>query len=229
MDLPQVFNIQHPLLLERLIYLLGQRMSGLTNVSNLSSTLEISRPTVQQYIEYLEKAFLVFMLPNYSPKEDAIQRRGRKVFFVDGAVRNAALQRGMAPLDEPSEMGLLVENAAAAHLYTLSLQSNVRSFFWRDSSGAEVDFVYDDPDDPVAFEVSTKRDHDLSGLRALIQRYPKFQNRCFMVSAAQNASSFARMPNDAPDGIGRISYDAFLLAVSAQAEASLKTRLQLSP
>jgi len=226
MDLPQVFNIQNPILLEKLIYLLGQRMCGLSNVSNLASTLEITRPTVQQYIEYLEKAFLVFNLPNYSPKEDAIQRRGRKVFFVDGAVRNAALQRGLAPADDPHEMGLLVENAAAAHLYTLSLQNGVRIFHWRDSTQAEVDLIYDDTSAPIAFEITTLRDHDLSGLRALMQKYPRFKGRCFLVSSHSNSSHHARMPSGSADGVGRISFDAFLMAVSAQVRAALGLRLE---
>lgn len=36
-----------------------------------------------------------------------MQKRGRKVYFVDGAIRNAALQRGLALLDDPVELGAL--------------------------------------------------------------------------------------------------------------------------
>jgi hypothetical protein len=50
----------------------------------------------------------------YSGGEAQRQRRGRKLYFVNGAVRNAALHRGLAPLSDRGEMGLLLENLAAS-------------------------------------------------------------------------------------------------------------------
>jgi uncharacterized protein len=54
----------------------------------------LSQPTLDRYVSYLEQTFLVFRLTNYSGNESSIQKRGRKTYFHDGAVRNAALQRG---------------------------------------------------------------------------------------------------------------------------------------
>ena len=50
----------------------------------------MSAPTFHKYVSYLERAFLVFTLLNYSGSEMSKQKRGRKLYFVDGAVRNAA-------------------------------------------------------------------------------------------------------------------------------------------
>jgi hypothetical protein len=50
---------------------------------------------------------------------------------TDGAVRHAALQRGVAALDNPDEVGVLLENLVAATLRALSLRSGVRLFRWR--------------------------------------------------------------------------------------------------
>lgn len=224
MDIPQVFDVKNPLILERLLYVLAGQMCGLMNVSNLSTQMELARQTVHTYIDYLEKAFLIFTLPNYSSNEEKIHRKGRKVYFVDGAVRNAALQRGVAPMNDSGEWGHLIENAAASHLHALSLQSGGRLFHWREGE-VEVDLVYSESDNPIAFEVA-KGSHSLSGLRAVQGRYPKLRNRCFLVSAD---SPLFSLPEENQDGIGRIPLTTFLFTVGRQMTASLAQRLGTGP
>lgn len=221
MDIPQVFDIKHPQILERLVYILAGQMCGLANVSSLAAALEISRPTVDQYIQYLVKSFLVFALHNYSTSEETVQRQGKKIYFVDGAVRNAALQRGLAPITDPTEKGYLVENSVGSHLFGLAQQTGRRLYHWR-RKGDEVDFVYDGISGPIAFEVSTSSKHSLSGLKSLEKRYPQFKNRLFLISSA---NSVVRMPESDPDGIGRMPLDLFLLVVGSQADTALSGRL----
>ncbi len=221
MDLPQVFHVQHPIELERLLYLLAGQMCGLISANKLSSSLAITRQTILQYIDYLEKAFLVFTLPSYSNSEDSIQRRGRKIFFVDGAVRNAALQRGITPTTDANERGFLIENVVASHLYALSIQNGARLFHWRERQ-QEVDFVYDNPSDRLAFEVASGPRHSLKNLNAFRERYPAFSDRCFLVSPQAGA---IEMPGENKNGIGRIPLDAFLIAVSGCIGQALENRL----
>lgn len=223
MDLPQVFDIKNPLLLERLLYVLGGQVCGLVNETRLANTIDLSRQTIHQYISYLEKAFLIFLLPNYSTREESVQRKRRKVYFVDGAVRNAALQRGLSPLNDPEERGSLIENAAAAHLYSLSLQSGRKLYHWRDK-GHEVDLVFDDSAGPIAFEITSSRRHPMGAIQRLMSKRPAFSGRCFLVSSA---ISTAVLPGESEDGVGRMPFDAFLLAVSAQTHRALQNRLHL--
>lgn len=113
-DIPQAFGIDNPMMLERLLYTLAGQVTGLLSPQRLCQELDgLSQPTFDRYLSYLERAFLVFTLPNYSGREGAVQRRGRRLYFVDGAVRNAALQRGVGPLTDAEEMGLLYENLVA--------------------------------------------------------------------------------------------------------------------
>ncbi|MCA9278051.1 MAG: ATP-binding protein [Phycisphaeraceae bacterium] len=221
MDIPQVFDIKHPFLLERLVYVLGGQMCGIMNMTNLASLLSLHRHTVAQYVSYLEQAFLIFTLPNYAHSEEAVQRRGQKVYFVDGAVRNAALQRGIAPVSDAREQGFLTENAAVSHLQSLSLQTGVRTYHWRDN-GREVDVIYDDPSGPLAFEITTSSNHTLKGIHALCEKYPQFQKRCFIVSSE---SSSLNMPEDDPNGVGRIPFDLFMITIGRQAEYAMTQRL----
>lgn len=220
-DIPQAFGIDNPMLMERLLYTLAGQMGGILSPSNICRDLSnMSVPTFDRYLSYLERAFLVFTLPNYSGAENARQRRGKKLYFVDGAVRNAALQRGIAPLSDPVEMGALMENLAASHLHALGQQSQVRIYHWR-SQDDEVDLVFDHPDSPLAFEISASARHSRAGLKRFMERYPRFKGACYLVAPEILTTSAA----STGDGIGTISLDLFLMAVSGQAELALQARL----
>lgn len=218
-DIPQVFGVQSPVKLERLLYTLAGQVGGIVSYKTLATDVGLGVPTIENYIRYLERSFLIFLLPNYCGNEEAIQRRGRKLYFLDSAVRNAALQRGNAPLHDPREMGCLIENTAAAHLFSLSMQTDVRLFHWREK-GVEVDLIYDHPFEPMAFEISASESHSYRGLAALQERHPRFRGRCYFVSP----NPIVRQPS--PDGVvGMLPLDAFLLAVGAQASKAIGDRL----
>jgi predicted AAA+ superfamily ATPase len=220
-DIPQAFGVDNPKMLERVLYTLAGQIGGVLSPSGICENLGgLSQPTLDRYLRYLGQAFLVFTLENYSGSELAKQKRGRKLSFVDGAIRNAALQRGTGPLLDPGEMGLLIENLIAAHLHALSQQSQVRLYYWRDKN-EEVDLVYDHPEKPLAFEIGSGASHHRHGLNAFMARYRKFEGRCFYVAPELPASR----PQDNRDAVGTLPLDLFLLAVSAQAEQELASRL----
>jgi len=220
-DIPQSFGIGDTMLLERLLYVLAGQISGLLSPKNICAELDgMSVPTLNRYLSYLEQAFLVFTLPNYSGREVNVQKRGRKLYFADGAIRNAALQRGIAPLADAGELGLLTENLVAANVQALARQSDVRLFHWRQGPD-EVDLVYDHPTAPLAFEIGLSPSHSSSGLRALQDRYARFVGRCWLVAPG---ATF-RPPEASGSGVGTISLDAFLLAVGRLSEAALALRL----
>lgn len=221
-DIPQSFGVSNPMLLERLLYVLAGQMTGVLSPSGISSDLGVAQPTFDRYLSYLDRAFLVFTLTNYAGSEAKIQRRGRKLYFVDSAVRNAALQRGIAPLFDPQELGLLLENLVATSLHTLAIQAMVRLHFWR-SGNHEVDLIYDDPRQPLAFEISSSISHSQKGLQALFQQHGRFRGNSYLV--APQASVIH--PEESISGVGTLPLDTFLLAISAQAEQALSTRMGL--
>ena len=220
-DIPQCFGVENPAVLERLLYVLAAQATGVLSPQSICRDLgTLTQPTFDKYLGYLERAFLVFTLQNYSGSERGVQKRGRKLYFVDGAIRNAALQRGLAPLTDPGETGVLLENAAASHLHALARQTRVRAYHWRHRSD-EVDLVYDHPDRPLAFEVATSRRHTRRGLQAFLERFPRFRNRVYLV--ARDAPVIA--PARGRDGVGSLPLDLFLLATGAQAQRELGRRI----
>ncbi len=220
-DIPQAFGVDNPMLLERLLYTLAGQFTGVLSPAGICQNLGgLSQPTFDRYLSYLERAFLVFTLSNYSGSEASIQKRGRKLYFVDAAIRNAALQRGLGPLSDPAEMGLLLENMVAGHLRALSEVGQVRLYHWRDRND-EVDLVYDHPEEPLAFEIGMSAGHHRRGIKAFEARFPRFEGRCYLISPEIPAS----LPGANRDGIGTMPIDLFLLAVGAQLERELARRL----
>ncbi len=207
-DIPQSFEVENPIMLERLLYTLAGQITGILSPSKICRELGISQPTFDRYLSYLERTFLVFTLPNYSGREATVQKRGRKLYFVDGAVRNAALQRGLALLGNPEETGLLMENLAAAAMQTLAVQTDVRLHHWRDGKH-EVDLIFNHPTRPLAFEIASSPDHSRSGLRALIERHERFRGACYL------AAPQADVLHPDQSGIGTLPLDNLLIAVGA--------------
>lgn len=220
-DIPQAFGIDNTMMLERLLYTLAGQVTGLLSPQRLCQELDgLSQPTFDRYLSYLERAFLVFTLPSYSGREGAVQRRGRRLYFVDGAVRNAALQRGVGPLTDAAEMGLLYENLVAGHLHALARQTQVRLYHWREGNH-EVDLIYDHPEQPVAFEIASSGRHPVTGLQRFMERFPRFEGRCYLVSP----EPMGMPPDPAADHVGLLPLDLLLLAASRQAETALEQRL----
>jgi predicted AAA+ superfamily ATPase len=213
-DIPQSFGIENPMLLERLLYVLAGQVGGVISPSSICAEFDnLTQPTFDRYVSYLEQTFLLFRLSNYAGTESAIQKRGRKLYFHDGAVRNAALQRGVAPLTDPVEMGLLVENLAAATLHTLALRTGTRLHHWRDGK-TEVDLVLDHPSEPLAVEVTSSERHSTSGLESLAQRHPRFAGRTYLVAPGVPV----RHPRESGRGVGAMPLDLFLLIAGRLAE-----------
>ncbi|MCC7423513.1 MAG: ATP-binding protein [Planctomycetaceae bacterium] len=217
-DIPQAFAIRDPSKLERLLYILAGQITGVLSPNTVAPEIQLAPQTLESYVAFLERAFMVFTLNNYSPSEDSVQRRGKRLYFVDGAVRNAALLRGIAPMSDTAEMGLLVENMVASHLRALAYQQGVRLYHWRHKT-REVDLVFDHPDEPMAFEITVAKSHHVRGLDEFQSRFPRFRGRCFLVSSAPEF----RMPTK--DVHGAIPLDAMLVAVGLQEEKALSDRI----
>jgi len=219
-DIPQTSGVENPLILERLLYVLAGQVTGILSPTGIGKDLGIAQPTLDRYLSYLEQAYLTFALTNYSGSESGVQRRGRKLYFMDSAVRNAALHRGLAPLSDPVEQGLLLENLVASSVNTLAAHAGVRLHHWRDGNH-EVDLIYDDPRRPLAFEIASSPSHSRRGLAALIERHPHFDGHSYLIAPQAGVIH----PGEEASGIGTLPVDKFLLAVGAQSHQAMLSRL----
>ena len=138
------------MILERLLYVLAGQVTGiLVPEQTIRSELDnLSQPTFDRYVSYLEQTFLIFRLTNFSGNESSVQeawpqgrhRRRRR------PQRRPPTRAG--PADLPGGDGSpAAENLAAASLHTLALHEGTRLHHWRDGKD-EIDLLLDHPTQP---------------------------------------------------------------------------------
>lgn len=124
-----------------LVRILASQIGNLLNISELSNTLGISRKTVEQYIWYLQKTFVIKKItPFYrNPRKEIT--KSPVVYFTDLGLRNYAIgEFGRAVLSTGA--GFLFENFIFGLLYEKARNGDAKLHFWRTKDGAEIDLVY---------------------------------------------------------------------------------------
>jgi predicted AAA+ superfamily ATPase len=125
-------------LLKVLAYQIGQEVS----YAGIAKDFGISLQTIENYIDILEKAFIVFRLQPYSGNKRSGIKKMRKVYFWDTGVRNALINNFEA-LDLRPDKGLLFENFfISEYAKRISVyRTHEEISFWRAYSGAEIDLI----------------------------------------------------------------------------------------
>jgi uncharacterized protein len=108
----------------------------------LAQLLEVDKTTVMNYIDLLEKAFIIFRLRSFSRNLRNEIKNNRKIYFWDTGIRNT-LVANYNPLDLRQDKGALWENFLVSermkqiHYY----HRVVNCFFWRTTQQQEIDFI----------------------------------------------------------------------------------------
>lgn len=87
--------------LQQLLKALSMRIGNKLDYSKLSQIIGISRPTLNEYLEFLEKTYIIYRLPSYANPDRSIAL-GKKLYFRDNGLASI--------LAHPGE-GALFENA----------------------------------------------------------------------------------------------------------------------
>lgn len=147
------------------------------NLAAVSRESEVSRKTVEGYVEILEDLLLAFRLPVFRRRAQRLVTAHPKFYWFDAGVYAALRPAG--PLDRPEEIaGAALEGLVAQHLRAWIDYSgaDLALSFWRTKGGSEVDFVLYGGDGFHAIEVKhtrTVRPADLRALKAFGSDYPE--------------------------------------------------------
>ena len=154
MDVLQLTNVKYTAKIRDLLRLLAFQVGQLVSVNELSQTLSITRETVERYIDLLEKAFVLFRLPAYNKNLRKEIAKMDKIYFYDTGIRNYLIDN-LKPLNLRNDTGSLWENFVIAERrkQLLYLRKNVRSYFWRTYTGAEIDYVEEGEDGLMGYEI----------------------------------------------------------------------------
>lgn len=141
---------------------------SLLNVSNISRECGIKRKTVDNYLDILEDLLLSYRINVFHKHAKHELSSHPKFYFFDTGVYQIIRPRGV--LDTTSEInGAALEGLIGQHLRAWCHYTKNKHdlYFWRTSSGAEVDFVVYGEDGLWAVEVKHANHVDTKDIRAL--------------------------------------------------------------
>jgi predicted AAA+ superfamily ATPase len=181
--------------------------ASVLNLSNVSRECQVSRKTVEGYLEILEDLLLGFRLHVFTKRAKRELAAHPKFYYFDAGVFRA--NRPVGPLDAPQEIdGLALEGLVAQQLRAWCDYSagGHTLYFWQTRSQVEVDFIIYGESGLYALEVKNStqvRPEDLRSLRSFGEDYPESQR--FLVYRGQER--FKR------DGVTCLPCEAFLLGL----------------
>ena len=171
-DVLQNGLVKSPEPIRRLLLLLAHQAGSKVNISELASTLQIARPTVENYLDLLERSYIIFRIRAFSTNLRNEIGKDSKIYFWDTGIRNALLQEfSMSPIR--SDIGLLYENWIMSEVAKRNLMYGNRKtlYFWRKKDGSEVDLIIKGTNTLKAYELKWSKKASTKGLRSFTNTY----------------------------------------------------------
>jgi predicted AAA+ superfamily ATPase len=165
--------------------------ASVLNLANVSREAQVSRKTVEGYLQILEDLLLGFRLEVFTRRARRGLAAHPKFYFFDTGVFRA--NRPAGPLDSSTEIdGLALEGLVAQHLHAWCDYSHGKHtlYYWQTRSRSEVDFVLYGESGIYALEVKNARradSSDFTSLRHFAEDYP--QSRRYLLYRGEDRLS----------------------------------------
>lgn len=141
-DLPSLYKIRNATELERIFLYLCNVSSEIVSIDAIAKELSgVSRPTVENYIRYLESANLIYQSLPVETSGKRVLKSKPKIYIADAAIRNAVLMDDSF-LTNPTEMCKVVETAVYKHIAMFYYQKAASVGYYRGGKASkEIDIV----------------------------------------------------------------------------------------
>jgi predicted AAA+ superfamily ATPase len=141
-DILSYAGIKHSNKLIDLLKLIAYQVGSEVSFNELSLKLGINKITVENYLDLLQKVFILFKLPSYSTNQRKEISKGSKWYFYDNGIRNAVIQDFRIP-SLRNDLGALWENYIIAERLKRNVykDEDIQMFFWRNYQQQEIDLI----------------------------------------------------------------------------------------
>ncbi len=160
-DLVQVASIRKPRDLEFLFTYIIENNGKEVKLGEMKNNLNIHWETLDRYLSYLIRTFLIFRVERTKTRRLLIKRRSGNVKFylTDVALRNAFYNRTEDVFFDSNEMSFIAENLVCTTLqrWLRGPKREEQVSFYKDRSG-EVDFIFKGPNNITPIEVKWRND-----------------------------------------------------------------------
>src|SRR3989344_2807025 len=173
-DIVEVFNVNRPEAIRKLYLLIGFDTSNLSNLTEYSKIIDIKQDTITEYLEYLNKSFLISHSSKYYKKNRPKNLR-KKLYVTDIGMRNAVL--GLLKQDINESLGPIAETVLHNHCrrlkYKLHPIGDHSLDYWRENT-VEVDVIMDLKDIIIPIELKYReriREEDKDGIKEFMKQF----------------------------------------------------------
>lgn len=135
-------QIRKPEFIQKLLQALAYQIGNEVSYNELANLLQIDRKTIINYIDLLEKSFVIFRLPSFSRNLRKELSSKIKIYFYDTGIRNALIG-DYRPFELRNDKGALWENFIIAerkktNQYNLNYS---KTYFWKTHKKQEIDYI----------------------------------------------------------------------------------------
>lgn len=145
-DVRQIVNVSSLLMFQRFLRLAAGRVGQIVNYNSISNDLGVDLKTVKSWFSILEASFVVFFVqPHFRNFSKRILKTPKLYFYDTGLVCSLLGIRKEEEISSHWAKGALFENLVMADLMKnfFNRAQTPPIFYWRDSTGNEVDCLID--------------------------------------------------------------------------------------
>lgn len=159
-------------LLRLIAYQIGKEVS----LQELGNQLQISKNTVEKYLDLLTKVFVIFKIEGFSRNLRKEITKTSRWYFFDNGIRNAIIGN-YNQLYNRTDVGALWENYLASERIKRQqyYQKAKRNYFWRTYDQQELDWLEEDTNHLYAYEFKWNTNSKSKTPVAFAKAYPEAQ------------------------------------------------------
>ena len=141
-DILALEGLRHADKLVQLLQLLAFQIGHEVSLTELGNQLEMSKNTVEKYIDLLEKVFVIYHLRGFSRNLRKEVTKTARYYFYDNGIRNAVINN-FNQISLRDDIGMLWENYVVMERIKKQEYTNLFSnnYFWRTYDQKEIDLV----------------------------------------------------------------------------------------
>ncbi len=168
-------QIRKPRLIEDLLKLIALQVGSEVSLNEIAQKIEVSRKTIERYLELLEKSFVIKRLYSFKRNLRDEIRGNFKIYFYDLGVRNYLINN-FNPLEIRSDAGALFENFFVMERIKYHHNATNRIppiYFWRTYQQQEIDFLEERDGALNAFECTLSDKKQRNVPKLFLKTYPE--------------------------------------------------------
>lgn len=136
-----------------LLQIVAFRTGSEISLEGVGRELQISKNTVEKYLDLFSKVFIIYSVSGFSRNRDNEITKMKKWYFVDNGIRNAIIN-SFNPLNMREDVGKLWEGYLnSERIKMLNYKEKlVHDYFWRTHTKQEIDRIEEANEQLKAFE-----------------------------------------------------------------------------